>query len=176
MFDHRDGEARILRGPLAEPLQRPPALVGRQILAFESGREHVREPAFFPPAVDAEVRVEPPVVLKQPRDRVERLVAHHALGRLHRGNLVLRRDRRGIGNARRQFQHIHAQEMLIVHAGPQAIAIGLGRRVAAEVLKRAEQPRVRIEAGGRLLIFRAAATDQRLAASPGCTRTGRRGF
>ena len=90
MLDHRHGEPRVLRRPLAEPLQRPPALGRRQVLALEARAEHVREPAALPLAVDALVG-ELPVVLEQPGDRVERLVADDALGRLHRRHLELGR-------------------------------------------------------------------------------------
>src|SRR6185436_1502239 len=82
VLDHRDGKARILRGALAEPLQRAPAFFSGQILALEAGREHVLEPATLSLAVNA---LELPVILETTGHRIDGLMADDALGGFHRG-------------------------------------------------------------------------------------------
>ena len=81
VLDHGDREAGVLRGPLAEPLQRPPALLGLQLLPLEAGGEHVLVPAPLAAAVDP---VEAVIILEQAGHGIDRLVADHAFRRLHR--------------------------------------------------------------------------------------------
>ena len=93
-----DGQAG---GPSGQVLQLAIAEYSK-IVALEPGREHVREPPALPLAVDTLVR-EPPVVLEQPGDGVERLVADDARRRLHRRDLVFRRDGGGVRHAGGEF-------------------------------------------------------------------------
>ena len=55
-------------------------------------------------------------------------MADDALRRLHRRHLELRLHRGGVLHARRQLEHVHAEEVLVKHPGAGPVAIGLGRR------------------------------------------------
>ena len=62
MLDHRDGKTWVLRGPLPEPLQRPPALCRLQRLPLEARGEHVLVPAPLAASVNP---LETVTILKQ---------------------------------------------------------------------------------------------------------------
>ncbi len=119
MLHHRDGEARVLRDAFAEPLQRAPALRIRQILAVNSGLKHVLEPSVLSTSIRSEDLARGrPIVLKQTRNRIDRLVTHHAFRRLHRGNFILGRNRSCVAHPRSEFEHIDAEEVLKHHPRP----------------------------------------------------------
>ena len=56
---------------------------------------------------------------------------------------------------------VDPKEMQIVHPGPEAVAIRFRRRIAAQILERAQQARMRIMPRSGFLIRRFAPSNQR---------------
>ena len=144
MFGHRDGEPGIFGGAFAKPLQCAPAILLWKRLAFQSGCEHVLKPTIRPRAKVAFLVVK---ILEQAGHGIDGPMANYTVGRLHPRGFVLGIDGGGVGYLIGQRHHINAEEMLVIHAGPKAVAIGVGGRIAAQVLECAEQTGVRIITG-----------------------------
>ena len=144
MFRHRDGKTRIPGSAGSEPLEGAPFFLLREILAFQSGSKHILEPAFL---AGAEVSLLVVEILEQACHRVDGPVANHAIRRLHPGSLIPGIDGGSIGDLIRQFHDVDAEEVLVIHTGPESVAVGFRCRVAAQVVKHAEQTRMRIVPG-----------------------------
>ena len=142
MLNHRDREPRVLHRAFGEPLRRAPFFAVGDGFAFKSRLEHVGIPTILPRS-DMAFEVE---VLKDPGDRVYRLVANHAIRGLHGRNFVFFSDGRSVGISRGQLHHVNPEEMLVKHPRSQAVAVGLGRGIAAKIVKHAQKSRVRIHA------------------------------
>ena len=76
-------------------------------------------------------------ILKQSSNGIDRPMANYTIRCLHPWSLIFVVNSGRIGDLIGQFHHVNTKEMLVVHARAQSVSVGIGSRIAAQVLEHA---------------------------------------